>query len=441
MQWTDQAQELARAWTEAQQKMAAGWTEAAQRMKVPGGGANADWVGPWYDAAAKAFEGWLGGAEGVPGAVAQRLFGGARAYHSFVEFMTDAMRHTSPQVEQGTNWAEALKQYLATAQESMNARPDVWMRPEAAAAVAADSAQLWKLYLQEAKAMSAPWFESLREARGHVGEAMAGDHRAIIRAADLFTDTFESTAGKLLGAPAIGYSREYQEKLVKAFDTWVEVRKAEAAFNTELVNIGFKAMQALAEAVQEKAKEGEKIESAQELFNLWVLVAEKTYAQAAKSETFVESQANLVNAAMHHRVHERTLMEVYQNSLQLPTRRELDDAYKHMHQLRAQVKQLTKQVNLLEGALEQAVASLQQQQDEKAGLEDLLASKLAALEKRLGKDVAALEKQLDRKVTAVEEKLAKPAITAAKRKPPVAKKATAGKPATTSAKRTRAKEV
>jgi class III poly(R)-hydroxyalkanoic acid synthase PhaE subunit len=349
MNWTDQMQQFMSSWTEAQQKMASEWTSAMNQASSPGGAAAEDWAAKCREQAATNFETYLGNMGGVPGSAAQRIFASAKTYSQFVDFITGALRQMAPKMETGADWAGALKQYMEAMKGKMNAEPHLWMKPEAAAAMSGDATELWKLFMEQTRAMSAPWFESFGQAKGHMGEAMGGDHRAAIRMTNLFTDTFESTFGKLFGAPSIGFSRESQEKLTKTFDAWVEMKKAEVAFNAELTTIGFRAMEKLVEVLKDKASKSEKVESARELFDLWVEIAEQTYFEAASTEAFAQTQADLVNAAMRHRIEEKNLVEIFYKAIHLPTRQEIDDAYKHMHEMRSQVKKLTKTVDALQG--------------------------------------------------------------------------------------------
>lgn len=419
MNWTDQMQQMMRAWAEAQQKMASEWTTAMHKAAAPGTAAAEDWGAKWREQAATNFDTYVGKVGGVPGSVAQRMFEGAQTYHQFVELVATALRNLAPKLGAGGDWGAGLNQYLQEMQGKLKDQPHLWMKPEALAAMSGDVSELWKLFLAQASSFSAPWAESLGQARGHWGEVMGGDHRAAIRMTNLFTDTFESTLGKFTGAPTIGYSREYQEKLGKTFDAWVDMKKAEVAFHTELTAIGFRALQALVGRLKEMASTGEKIESSRKLFDLWVEIAEKTYFEAASTEAFAQTQADLVNASMHHKVHERTLLEIFYKSVHLPTRQEIDDAYKHLHGLRSQVKQLAKQAS----ALQAEIASLNEFRGDAQAATQKTAKTLAALQT----EVASL-KEFRKEALAASRQAAKAAAKAPVKKKAPATKQTAAAP-------------
>ncbi|MEW6490217.1 MAG: class III poly(R)-hydroxyalkanoic acid synthase subunit PhaE [Thermodesulfobacteriota bacterium] len=352
MNWTEQTQAMLRSWTETQKKLWEGWAEAAQRSAPAGGEAPAwaEWGQRWRDLARQSLEGLGASTTGVPREVAERLFTGEDVFLRFVEQALAVMHTVAPKIDAGEDWADLLRRQFRQIKETMTQAPAPWFTPEAAAAMARDMPELWKLYAQELQKLGAPWLESLRGARGHLGEAMSGDRQAVVRMYNLFMDTFGSTAGKFAAAPAIGYTREFQEKVTSAFETWVEVRRTEVDFHTEMVNTGLRAMEGLLRELVEKSERGEKIESLRALFDLWVATAEKTYFEMASTDAFAEVQGRFVNAAMQHRIRERELMDALMKSLHLPTRRELDDAYRHLHDLKNEVRALRREVSQMRAA-------------------------------------------------------------------------------------------
>lgn len=358
MNWTEQTQAMLRSWTETQKKLWEGWAEAAQRNAPAGGEASpwAEWGQRWRDLARKNLEG-LGATTGaVPREVAERLFTGEDVFLRFVEQAMAVLHTIAPKIDAGGDWADLLRRQFRQIKEGMTQAPAPWYTPEAAAAMTRDMPELWKLYSQELQKLAVPWLTSLQGARGHLGEAMSGDRQAVVRMYNLFMDTFGSTAGKFAAAPAIGYTREFQEKVTRAFETWVEVRRTEVDFHTEMVNTGLRAMEGLLRELVEKSERGEKIESLRALFDLWVATAERTYFEMASTDAFAEIQGRFVNAAMQHRIRERELMDALMKSLHLPTRRELDDAYRHLHDLKNEVRALRHEVTQLRAASAAAAA-------------------------------------------------------------------------------------
>lgn len=346
MNWSEQAQAMMTAWTETQKKLWEGWT-AAPRPAAGGEGPWADWMAHWQAAAREALDRWPGGAYGVPKEVAERLVGAEQTFLRFLDLATGMFQEAAPKLQAGADWTSLLRAYVDQMKRELTRTPAPWFSPEAAAAAARDLPELWKLFLAQYQDLGAPWAQSLREARGHVADVLGGDRRASIKMYNLFMDTFESTLGKFVAAPAIGYTREVQEKVTRAFETWVDVRRAEVAFQTELVNTGIRTLEAMVRELAAKGERGETVTSYRQLFDLWVATAEETFAEAASQPSFAAAQGSLVNAAMHYRIRERELAEEFVKALHLPTRRELDDAYRHLYDLRQQVKSLKRDVAAL----------------------------------------------------------------------------------------------
>ncbi|GAB4260357.1 MAG: hypothetical protein Kow0092_09150 [Deferrisomatales bacterium] len=350
MNWTEQTQQMMRSWTQTQRKLWEAWGGGLTGKPTDGGSPWSAWMSQWHSMARESMRRMTTGTAGVPKEVAERLFVGESAFLRFVDLTVDAMKTVAPKIDAGEDWPELLRRYLAQVKEEL-AQPSVaWPSPERAAEALRDVPELWKLYVGQLRELGLPWAQSLREARGHLGEAMSGDRHAAIKMSNLFLDTFENTLGKFTAAPAIGYTREFQEKVTKAFETWVDVRRAEMEFQTELLNTGIRALEELVRELVERAERGEKVKSYRELFDLWVATAEKAYFEIASTDSFAEIQARLVNAAMHYRVHEREVAEEFLKTLHLPTRRELDDAYRHMHELRREVKVLKREMAQLKDA-------------------------------------------------------------------------------------------
>ena len=349
MNWNEQAQQMVKSWTETQKKLWEGWTDAATQHGASGtpAGLWTDWISQWQKMAQQTLGTWTAGAEGVPKDVARRLFTGEEAFFRFVELSLEAFKSLAPKIEAGEDWAELLRRWVDQLKEGMSQGALPWLSGELATAATRDVRELWKLFGAQMKDFATPWFESLRETRGHLGEAMSGDRRAFVKTFNVFMDTFEGTAGKFAGAPALGFSREFQEKVAKASEAWMDVRRAEVEFATESANIGFKALEALLRELVQKGERGEKITNLRQLFDLWVSTADKTFFQAASTEGFAEIQGRMVNAAMRQRICEREVAEVFLRAMHVPTRKEIDDAYRHMYDLRKEVKALRKELNQL----------------------------------------------------------------------------------------------
>jgi len=353
MNWNEQMQQATKAWTDLQRTWWERWMPAAGDTGGTGDGPWSQWLEGWRRQMARSLEAWARGRPGLPPQVVRSLFAGEEVFFRFVAFVSQMLQSLAPQIEAGEDWVDLLRRYVDQIKKDLEENPLRWFpTAQGTAAVAEELPELWRLWASETQKMMAPWMESTREAGGHLGEAMAGDRRAVLKMMNVFWDTYESTVGRFLAAPAIGYTREFQEKVTRAYETWMDVQKAQAEFQAEVTNAGVRAMETLLRELVERAEKGKPITSARQLFDLWVSCAEKAYFEVASTESFAEIQGRFVNAAMHYRVHERQVVEEFARALHLPTRTELDDAYRHMHELRREVKALRRELDALREAHE-----------------------------------------------------------------------------------------
>ncbi len=351
MSWNEQMEQATKAWTDLQRTWWERWMPAAGETAGTGDGLWSQWLEGWRRQMARSLETWARGRPGLPPQVVRSLFAGEEVFFRFVAFVSQMLQSLAPQIEAGEDWVDLLRRYVDQIKKDLEENPLRWLpTAQGTATVAAELPGLWRLWATEAQKMMAPWMESTREAGGHLGEAMAGDRRAVLKMMNVFWDTYESTLGRFLAAPAIGYTREFQEKAARAYETWVDVQRAQAEFQAEVTNAGVRAMETLLRELVERAEKGKPVTSARQLFDLWVSCAEKAYFEVASTESFAEIQGRFVNAAMHYRVHERQIVEAFARTLHLPTRTELDDAYRHMHELRREVKALRRELDALREA-------------------------------------------------------------------------------------------
>lgn len=348
MSWTEQTEEMLKSWTEAQKRVWDGWTDAARKPDPAAPGLWTDWFSQWQQTAQTAAAQW--GADGVPKAVIGRLFAGEEALLRFVDLALGTFKTIAPGLDAGQDWAELLRRYLDQLKEEMARRPSAWMTPEGVAAATRDLPELWKLYVAQLQKLGMPWVQSVREARGHLGEAVGGDRQAAVKLLNTFLDNYEAMFGKFLGAPAIGYSREMNEKLLKGFEAWTDYRRTSLEFDTELVGTGFRALEELLRELVETAEKGQKVTNFRQLFDLWVASSERAYFELFNTDSFAELQGRLVNSAMRCKIREREIVEEVQSAFSMPSRSEIDGIHRRVQDLRDEVKALKRELALLQKA-------------------------------------------------------------------------------------------
>lgn len=144
----------------------------------------------------------------------------------------------------------------------------------------------------------------------------------------------------LLSMPTIGYTREWQEELQRWGLLWLDHHQALQAYVLSLSGMTAKAIDLFAEALHEKAKKGESLESLRALYNLWIDASEEAYNQISTSDEFTQAQSRLTNSVFAVKRQEQKMVEEILSAFNMPTRRELDTSHRRVHQLQRRVWQL-----------------------------------------------------------------------------------------------------
>lgn len=396
--WFEQTQVLVGAVAEAQQKMWDGWLNAARSSASPGGsvpagdrpegatGAGAEagnawspvaWPAAWQDMGRLTMDMWAKGSGGVPREVAERLFAGQEAFLRFVDFALGSLRVVAPKIDTGEDWVELLRRYLDQVKEEM-VTGSAWLSPEGITATAASGPELWRLYQTELSQFLGPWAGFVQRLPLEMADIASGDRTAVSRMQMDFTDTFETAFGRYLATPALGYNRELQEKTFRGFEAWSDFRRAAQEFQDEFLNTGFASYEGLLRELVERGERGEAITSFRELFDLWVDMGERSYAGLFSTEGFAQVQGRMVNAAMVYELRQREVLEEVQNLMNLPTRREIDQVHRHVHDLRIEVRYMKRDMAALRRVNEEQAAALAKPAPEPAAANAVAAEPAAA---------------------------------------------------------------
>jgi class III poly(R)-hydroxyalkanoic acid synthase PhaE subunit len=144
----------------------------------------------------------------------------------------------------------------------------------------------------------------------------------------------------LLSMPTIGYTREWQEELQRWGLLWLDHYQALQEYVLSLSGITAKTIDLFANALQERGKKGEPLESLRAFYNLWIDCAEQAYTDISTSDEFTQAQSQLTNSVFAVKRQEQKMIEELLSALNMPTRRELDTSHRRVHQLQRRVWQL-----------------------------------------------------------------------------------------------------
>jgi class III poly(R)-hydroxyalkanoic acid synthase PhaE subunit len=215
-----------------------------------------------------------------------------------------------------------------------------------------NQAQLWQLYVKGLQKLSHLWAELLRQSlestsRGIVGNAatsgMSAGHRSpLSELTDLYWNIYEKTFGSILLSPNLGYTREFNHKLLQGFDSWINFSKASFDYQIVLVNVWVRTFEELIRELASSQEKSEKIQDWRQLLQIWSSVFDRVFAQTFDSEDALAIQGNFLNAAMTYRLQQQKILEVFLKMNDLPVRSEVDEIHHSIYELRKELKSLKK---------------------------------------------------------------------------------------------------
>ena len=333
MPWNEQAELLTNAFTETQAKIWQSWCELFRT--VPGPMVPfCSGVEQWRDLTSKGIQDWTAESEQVVKDVAQRLHVAQDTAMRFLELSLSAWKAMTPKVQSGEDWHTIFANYSTRLREQFVFSPDSMTK------TVGDMTELWRLYLEEWQKLNQPWAESWRRASWHFGQAATGDGSALIKLTNLYWDAYERTFGRLMESPSLGHTRELNEQLLKGFDAWLDFRRASFEYQVVMSETWCRSFERFIGRLVSQAEAGKPVEDLRQLLYLWLDVVDENFLGVFRSEEYIRMQGQLMNTAMTYRIHERDIVEAFLKISHVPSRSELDEAYRRIYELRKEVKEL-----------------------------------------------------------------------------------------------------
>jgi len=143
-----------------------------------------------------------------------------------------------------------------------------------------------------------------------------------------------------LNAPAVGFTREHQERLQALIAAQLEVQQATRAYQELVMKALQAAFQRFEQRLAQIKAEGREIKTPRELFDVWVDAAEDAYAEVALSPQYRTAYGNLINAQMRLRAGLQGQLEQLCTQLGMPTRSELDGAHRKIAGLERELRRM-----------------------------------------------------------------------------------------------------
>jgi class III poly(R)-hydroxyalkanoic acid synthase PhaE subunit len=163
-------------------------------------------------------------------------------------------------------------------------------------------------------------------------------------AARPYLDAWRKEGSTWLGMPTFGIGREHQQRWQKLAQAQLDYQQHEAAYNALMLQAAQGAYALFEQKLAERAAPGKQLASARALFDLWIDAAEEAYAQMALSPEFRAAYGTRVNAQMRLRQAVQGEIERTSALFGMPTRSDLDAAFRKIAELERALRSLRDQV-------------------------------------------------------------------------------------------------
>ena len=179
--------------------------------------------------------------------------------------------------------------------------------------------------MQSLQAAQQSWFDSMARMSGTSSQGVVA---------------FDRTFGGLFDALGFGPMRKLRAACEELASASLAQNQARATYGM-LVQGAFSAgLERLMARLAKMADEGERVESVLALLRLWAVSTEEAVHEVLQSEKGLAATAALARAGVTSRRKLQNVAGIVADSLDMATRRELDEAYREIHNLKRELRAL-----------------------------------------------------------------------------------------------------
>ena len=152
----------------------------------------------------------------------------------------------------------------------------------------------------------------------------------------------ERAYGGLADAFGLAPLRQLEQAVREASLATLAHRQAQLEYLEVVAGAAGQGAQALGARLAEMGRSGESVDSLLALVRLWARVTDEAMHRAMQAPRALEASAKLVRAATRARAGQQRVVAIVSAALDVPTRTELDDAYREIQELKRQLRRLRK---------------------------------------------------------------------------------------------------
>lgn len=173
-------------------------------------------------------------------------------------------------------------------------------------------------------------------------------------------EMMRSNLERLMSAPAVGITRESQEKMQAGIPLVMEFQEAQQAYLKLMSKVAEHALDLLHKRLLELGASDKPLGSLNQLYDVWVDCSEEAYAEVVTGTEYQQVNARLSNALFKVKQHSQQMIDDAMRRMNLPTRADLDAGYRTIQELKRRIR-----------GLEDELRGLRKQKDMAAEIKDL----------------------------------------------------------------------
>jgi class III poly(R)-hydroxyalkanoic acid synthase PhaE subunit len=347
-------------WLQWQRDFLGSWFAAASRGAESGiwpGQTPFDVFGDWQRTWLKSVLGPFGARapeEGLGGAVFRRVLDAGGAYMNLVNVWGKTVALLA-QLPAGTTlstdkvkelYDEWIKDYQTTVESLWGAVPSEEVKETAK--LYSNVAGTWA---EQAWRSMEPMLRNLEQAPEVLSRMSRGEVGASGEFTGLLRKNYEATLGKILRAPTIGFFREIAERTNRTADAYVRFNAALAQYFVPFYQTGLRAGESVFQRLMEFQGREVTPQTLREFYRIWWTINEDLHSRMFRSEEFTRLLGEVVRAGLLFKKEFDALSDEIIGLTNLPNKKEMDEVYRSMYELKKEVRRHTRTIQELERRL------------------------------------------------------------------------------------------
>ena len=275
----------------------------------------------------------------APGELVARLADGAGAWQALAQLSLESWRAAFAAPDAAEDWTDRMHEHARR-----------WMDQTFGAALGGlqgeiDADEQWRRYVAQLQGLGLPLLGALDPSRRLLGGALQGLGNAWPGSVRDGWDVMTRGLGGLAEAPSLGTMKpELQRKMLEGFNAWSGCQVLNHEYQTLRAKAWVEVVQRAAGELAERARREEPVQSLREWMMLWIGAGDDVLMEMYRSEDYLRVQRELLAQTLTLRKRMQEIADLVLGAWNLPTRAELDDAYRVIHELRRDVRALKKAV-------------------------------------------------------------------------------------------------